>query len=283
MEFPVIRMRKNEYPESVREIPAPPPYLYRRGSPVTRQPAVAVIGSRQPSPYGTAACEHLIRGLAPYAVTIVSGLSPGIDSTAHTAAGEADLATVAVIGSGLNDAELCPRSNTRLAKHILSTGGTLLSEFRPETPGTPYTLLARRRIIAGLADLLIVIECAARSDIRVTAELALEYGKDVGAVPHDIFSETGGGTNTIIRQGAHVIRNAHDIVRILNMDEPEETGMIPLTREEKTVYTALARPKTKGVLLEETNFPPHLLTSTVASLTMKHLVTESFGALRRRR
>lgn len=283
MDFPVFVIPPETYPRALREVPRPPRHLYYRGVPLTERRTVAVIGTRRPSAYGTAVCEKIILDLAGYPVTIVSGLTPGIDSVAHTAALEAGLAVAVVVSSGLDDSVLSPRFNIRLAHTILSRNGTLLSEFGSMVQGTTHTSLFCNRLIAGLSDIVVVVECETKSGSRVIAGLAAEYGKDVGAVPHSIFSRTGAGTNALIRQGAHIIRSGYDIISILGLDEVSGgiPSLVTLTREERIVHRVLAEPRTREDLSDETNLSPQMLDSVLVSLEMKSLITESLGRFMR--
>ena len=218
MEYPISVLRPADYPPLLREIPTVPEQLYLRGLPLTEENrSIAIVGARKHSAYGAEACNTLISGLAGYPVTIISGLAVGIDAIAHSSALQYHLPTIAVVGSGLDNTTIYPSVNRPLAQRILAHNGTLLSELPAHEPGTKHTFPARNRIIAGLAELVIAIECAERSGTRITTALAVDYGRDVGALPHSIFSQTGAGTNSLLQQGAHVIRHSNDILALLNI------------------------------------------------------------------
>ena len=284
--YPIQTVPSKHYPRSLREIPQKPKQLYIRGVPIdTTQRIIAVVGARRYSMYGKKACEKIIADLAPYPITIVSGLAIGIDAIAHQSALDAGLTTVAVIGSGLAEDTLYPSSNRTLARRILENGGTLISELDPKTFAARHTFPSRNRIMAGLAELVIAVECEERSGTRITTRLATDYNKEVGAIPHSVFSETGAGTNALIQQGAHIIRSGKDIADILGLDSTKKhnagTNLSTLTREEQKVYTALTNPKTKTAIAQETNLPAHKLSAVLAGLEMKGLVTEIFGTVQR--
>ena len=207
------------YPTALREIPQVPERLYLRGAlPDWSRALVAVVGARHHSDAGKKACEHIVAGLAPYPVTVVSGLAIGLDSIAHEAALRAGIPAVAVLGSGIDDSVLYPRRNRGLAHRILDAGGALIAEMPPLVRATPQSFPRRNRIIAGLSVMAVAVECALRSGTRITAALALEYNREVGAVPHDIFSVVGAGTNELIARGAHVVRSGDDIAAVLGID-----------------------------------------------------------------
>lgn len=206
------------YPSVLCEIPQVPKQLYIRGTvPDWSRHFVAVVGARQHTSYGKAVCEHIVAGLASYPVTVVSGLAIGLDGVAHAAALRVGLPTVAVLGSGLSDAVLYPKSNRVLAQQIIASGGTLVSELAPNARANRSTFPQRNRLIAGMSCMTIAVECARRAGTQITASLALEYNREVGAVPHSIFSAVGVGTNDLIARGAHVIRSGEDVAAVLGL------------------------------------------------------------------
>ena len=286
MEYPIKQLYKDSFPQSINELPQPPKELYVRGAPLSKmQPyVIAMVGARLHSTYGKLACEKIIRDLSGSPITIISGLAIGMDSIVHKSAIEYGLHTVAVLGSGLDDSVLYPATNTKLAHQILDSGGSLISETKPKTRATKYSFPQRNRLMASLSQLTVAVECEERSGTRITTRLANEYGKDVGAVPHNIFSEKGRGTNALIAQGAHIIRGANDIKDILGIEysvEKPSKVLDSLTENEKKVYSALKTPMTKTKLTELTAMPPGALQATLATLEMKHLIAETMGKVQR--
>ena len=188
---------KNEFPAAfspLLEIPEPPEKLYYRGAlPDDDTVLLAVVGSRKYSHYGKEACEQVVKGLRGYDITIVSGLALGIDSIAHRSALDAGLKTIAVPGSGLDDDALYPREHLQLAREIVEKGGALVSEYEPDFKATTWSFPRRNRIMAGLSKAVLVVEAERPSGTLITARLALDYGRDVFAVPGSIFSETSRG------------------------------------------------------------------------------------------
>ena len=210
-------LEQKQYPTALREIPSPPEELYLQGAPIdAKKKVVTVVGSRKHSAYAEKACRKIITELTGLPIIIVSGLAIGIDTIAHKAALRAGLTTIAVVGSGLDTSVLYPARNKMLAKKILEKNGTLLSELKPKERAAKHTFPSRNRIMAGLADLVIAIECGMRSGTRITARLAIEYNRELGAVPHSIFSSAG-GSNELLKMGAHVIQSGGDVAEIVGL------------------------------------------------------------------
>ena len=206
-----------DYPERLLHIPSTPPVLFYRSSlssplALLAEPSVAVIGTRQPSPYGEEAATRISRDLTLNGVLVVSGLAIGIDTCAHAGALDAGGQTVAVLANGIDG--IYPRENGRLADRIVARG-VLLSEMPPGTPPKANLFPARNRIISGLCDATAVIEAAARSGTMITAGCALDQGRDVFAVPGSIFNERSDGTNQLIKEGAYVLTGVEDILERL--------------------------------------------------------------------
>ncbi len=200
------------YPVQLRSVSAPPP-LYIRGTLLHEDAlAVAIVGSRQASPYGLGVAETLARDLAVRGITIVSGLARGIDTAAHRGALAAGGRTLAVFGCGLD--HTYPPENRALAAEIAARGA-LLSPFPQGTPPLPHHFPERNRIIAGLALGTVVVEAAESSGALITAGLAGELGRLVFAVPGRTTSPLSRGTNGLIRDGATLIRDWMDVVNEL--------------------------------------------------------------------
>lgn len=172
-------------------------------------PAVAIVGTRRASPEGLRVAAELGRGLAAAGVTVVSGMALGVDSAAHEGALEAGGATIAVLGCGADVAY--PRSKGALYRRIVAEGA-VVSEMPPGAAPRRWTFPARNRIIAGLAQATIVVEAAQRSGSLITAEFALELGREVLAVPGSVRSWRSDGTNALIRDGATLVRDARDVL-----------------------------------------------------------------------
>ena len=266
------------------EIPNISNELYIRGkNPDTKRMFVTIVGARRNTSYGAMACERIISGLAGYEVTIVSGLAIGIDSIAHKCALKYNLPTIAVLGSGLDDSVLYPRTNYNLAHKILESGGALLSELSPKEKAARYTFLSRNRFMAGMSTLTIVAECARHSGTMVTAKLATEYNREVSAIPGPIFSDVSEGANLLISEGAHVVTSADDVLNLLNIEKQVDLFPTPadLTEEEKKVLDTITEPITKDALMAEVDIPAHIVQSTITHLEIKKLLREVGGKLYR--
>lgn len=236
------------YPSLLREIYAPPPVLLVRGTfplPVDEQ-AIAVVGTRVPTMYGRQVTTELTRSLASTGIPVVSGLATGVDAIAHETTVESGGRTIAVLGSGVD--EIYPPQNKKLAERILSSGGAIISEYPLGTKPTPYNFPQRNRIIAGLVRGVLVTEGKEKSGSLITAELALEFGREVFAVPGSIFSANSIGPNRLISSGARMCTSAEVICDFLNIKNlPREIStstIISGTAEEVTLLRALSHEPT---------------------------------------
>lgn len=206
----VMTFADADYPERLREIFDPPPVLWVRGDrSLLSRPAIAVVGTRGPSPYGTGMAEMLSRDLAARRMVILSGMARGIDTAAHKGALEAGGRTVAVWGTGLD--VVYPKENKRLAEDIVLTGGAIISEQPMGTFPAPQNFPLRNRVISGISVGVLVVEASEQSGTRITARCALEQNRDVYAVPGNVTSRNAWGPNTLIKQGAKLVATWEDI------------------------------------------------------------------------
>jgi len=212
----LVCLHDPEYPANLRQMAIPPPLLYYLG---TLQPfdeaAVAVIGSRKMSHYGSDSACDIAGGLARAGVTVVSGLAIGVDGAAHRAALDAGGRTLAVLGSGL--ARVHPKQHTQLAKSVVENGA-LISELPMNMPPDAGSFPRRNSIIAGLSLGVVVIEAAVRSGTFITAGNALDENRAVFAVPGDISRVNSIGTNQLIREGARLVTSAQDVLEDLQLE-----------------------------------------------------------------
>src|SRR3954447_6997467 len=198
----VRRLRRCDLPELLRQIHDPPRALFLRGAgdaDVLCRPTVAVVGARACSPYGAQVARMLGREFAAAGLVVVSGLARGVDGEAHRGALEAGGLTVAVLGGGID--RDYPAAHAELARRIRERG-LVVSEYEPGVEPAPWRFPARNRIIAGLSAATIVVEARERSGALITADLALEEGRDVLAVPGEITSPLSAGTNALLKLGA---------------------------------------------------------------------------------
>ena len=199
-----------EYPERLKEIYDPPPVLWVKGdTKLLSRPAIAVVGTRHPTPYGTGMAEMLARDLAARRLLIVSGMARGIDSCAHRGALLARMATVAVWGTGVD--VVYPKENKKLAEEILETGGAIVSELPLGTFPAPQNFPRRNRILSGLSIAVLVVEAGENSGTRVTARCAAEQNRDLYAVPGNVTSKGSWTPYSLIKQGAKLVATWEDV------------------------------------------------------------------------
>ncbi|MDE2179336.1 MAG: DNA-processing protein DprA [candidate division NC10 bacterium] len=282
--FGLIRFGDGEYPELLAAIHSPPPILYLRGTvrPEDRV-AVAIVGSRMASPYGSAMAEQISGELAQRGVTIVSGMARGIDAAAHRGALRAGGRTIAVLGCGLG--VTYPSEHAELADQIAAQGA-LISEFPIFTPPKPSHFPQRNRIISGLARGVVVIEAGLDSGALITANYALEQGRDVFAVPGQVTSRFSRGCHQLIKAGAKLTEGWEDIWEDIEpqVATPVQTVLdLPLVRsplepeETLIVDTLEAGPLQIDDLISRTQLPAGQMASLLLSLMLKGVIEELPG------
>ena len=284
MQYEIKKLTKEEIPESLFEIPQPPEQMYLVGNmPTEGNCLLAVVGSRKYSNYGKEVCEKLIEGLKGQPVTILSGLALGIDSIAHREALKNNIQTIAIPGSGLDPSVLYPTSHLNLAKEIVEKGGGLLSEFEPTFRATPYSFPQRNRIMAGLADAVLIIEAEKKSGTLITSRLATDYNKDVLAVPGNIFSKTSEGPHMLIRLGATPITCVNDLLEALRL-EPEQQvlNFEECTEDELKILNLLGSPISRDELFEKAGIEIQKINSILMMLEIKGFIIESAGMISRK-
>jgi DNA processing protein len=210
-----ITIFEPDYPPILREIYQPPWVLYAKGDISTLQmdPKLAVVGSRQVTGYGRSAIRKIFPGLMERGVLIVSGLAAGVDAEAHETAISLGGRTIGVIAGGLN--HIYPRANKQLAGRMMKDQ-LVISEYPPDTRPERWQFPMRNRIISGLSQGTLIIEAKSKSGSLITANYAVNEGREVFALPGSIFSPTSAGTNELIQQGAKLITSADDILEELN-------------------------------------------------------------------
>lgn len=279
-------LEPKNFPPQFAHIPQPPKTLYYQGTlPNWNSNFLTVVGSRKFSQYGKEACEHLIAGLTGYPIVIVSGLALGIDSIAHRAALRHKLTTIAFPGSGLDHSVLYPPSNKNLADAIVEAGGAIVSEFDPLLRAAQYTFPQRNRLMAGLSQATLIIEASEKSGTLITARLALDYNREVLALPGSIFNPGSHGPNQLIREGATPITSATDILDVFGLVEQETKKAIPnpsdLTEPEQAIYRLLAQENlTRDRLIASLTFDIITINTTLSLMEIKGLITESDGEFR---
>jgi DNA processing protein len=210
----VVTICDKKYPELLKHIYDPPAVIYVKGELVESEDLLAVVGSRRATAYGLNMAESLAYELSGNGLTIVSGMARGIDSRAHNGALKAGGRTIAVLGCGLDI--IYPSENKELMKRICDNGA-VISEYLQDIPPIPFNFPARNRIISGISKGVAVIEANEKSGSLITANFALEQGRDVFAVPGNINSSNSAGTNRLIRDGAKIVLDVKDILDELKL------------------------------------------------------------------
>jgi DNA processing protein len=242
----VLTQEDDDYPPLLKEIYDPPFCLFVRGKlNLKNSYPLAVVGTRKCSLYGRQVTQEIVNELAGHGLTIVSGLALGIDGIAHETTLDAGGKTIAVLGSGINRHHIYPAVHRQLADRIIEKGGAVISEFPPGTLPSKFTFPRRNRIVSGISLGTLVVEAPEKSGALITSSCALDHDREVFAVPHPITSVTGTGPNKLIKEGAHIILNAKDIINILNLKElqtfTQNTIVIPDTPAEAALLEHLSR------------------------------------------
>ena len=204
------------YPEKLRNIPDPPPFIYVDGNlKLLNSNCIAIIGSRNCSENGKKIAQKFSSELSTVGITIVSGLAVGIDSVAHESSYNKPGKTIAVLGSGLN--KIFPEDNKSLCQKILNNNGLIISEYSPDEEATSSNFLHRNRIISGLSLGLLIVEALPRSGTSNTAKHARSQNKPIYTVPHEIWDSRGIGTNRLLKKDAKLITDTSEILKDLNL------------------------------------------------------------------
>lgn len=268
------------YPMRLKQCVDSPLMLYYKGNAdLNQQRIVSIVGTRRATGYGKRICNELVEGLASLGVLITSGLAYGIDTSAHKAALDAGLPTVAVLGHGLD--RIYPQLNKPLAGRMVQQGG-LLTEFLSETNPDRENFPKRNRIVAGIADATIVIEAGVKGGALITAEIANSYNRDVFAVPGRIGDEFSAGCNNLIRTNrAALVQSAGDVKYIMNWDAPhalvspvQRELFISLSADEENLLSILKQRGDCGIdmLCQETQLMPTKVASALLNLEFEGIV-----------
>ena len=216
MKIEEISINNNEYPQILRNIYDPPLKLYVLGNKkILNQKGIAIVGSRDATKYGKKVAFKFAKELSEQGINIISGLAIGIDSYAHFGNLQAHGTnqtvgkTIAVLGSGIDN--IYPKENIEIARKIIYTGGCIISEYPCGTKPDKLHFPQRNRIISGLSNGVLVVEASKKSGALITADFALEQGKEVFAVPGEITNENSQGTNELISDGARIVLSVKDI------------------------------------------------------------------------
>jgi DNA processing protein len=277
VQFALLTPQDPEYPAALRAIADPPQTLYVRGKLVEAdRTAVAVVGSRRASPYGVAVAEWLGRELARNGVTVVSGLARGIDAAAHRGALQGGGRTIAVLGCGVDI--IYPPEHGRLVAQITGAGA-VLSEYPPGTPPLKHQFPRRNRLISGLALGVVVVEGREDSGALITADCALDQGREVFAVPGPVFAQTSVLPHRLLQQGAKLATTVEDILEELHLPmRPVLTPSVALIGAQAAVYAQLTLdPQHIDVVALRSGLPIAEVARTIVALELQGMVRALAG------
>ncbi len=285
---------EKDYPPNLLQIHDPPPCLYHKGD-INKDDnlAIAIVGARHATHYGITIAERIAGELAARGITIVSGMARGIDTAAHRGALKGGGRTIAVLGSGLD--VIYPAENTKLFQEI-THNGAVISEFPLSTPPLPRNFPMRNRVISGLSLGTLVIEASLKSGSLITAQMALDQGREVFAVPGNINSKTSMGTNKLIKDGAKLVECTDDILEELTpqLNFPATTRTVSkkatsevrirqdrtstLNPNEKSVWNCLSDdPKHIDKIINENQLKGSSIYAILLNLELKSLIQEHPG------
>jgi DNA processing protein len=240
----LVVLGDQDYPDLWHNIAqAPALFFYKGNGDNLNTKSVAVVGSRKMTDYGHRIMQQVLSPVFTKGITVVSGLAYGVDAAAHQLAIASHAPAVAVLGNGID--QIYPQRNTVLAKNILESGGTLVSEYLPQTEARPEYFPQRNRLVAGLSDATVVVEGALKSGSLITARLANDFGRSVWAVPGDIFRVNSAGCNQLIFQGeAAALTSAEFLLESLNLEKAIPLHKIDLTSDELVLVKKLRQKNT---------------------------------------
>jgi DNA processing protein len=276
----VLTWADPEYPAKLKEIDQPPPVLYLRGNFSSEDAwAVAIVGTRAVTAYGRQVAEETAAALAQNGVTVVSGLARGVDAVAHSAALKAGGRTLAILGSGVD--RIYPPEHRAMAEKI-ALQGAVISDYAPGTPPESANFPPRNRIISGLSLAVVVIEAAETSGALITAAFAAEQGRDVFALPGNIFAHQSKGTNPLIASGAKPLLVARDILDALdltrNVERREIRKVLPADPTEASLFQVIgSQPLHVDEIRAQTGLPIDQVSSTLAMMEIKGLIRQVGG------
>ena len=280
----IVTLKDDDYPKRLRDIYDPPALLYVRGE-LRRvdELAIAIVGSRKTSPYGRWITEKIGQDLARHGVTVVSGMARGIDSVAHMGALQGGGRTIAVLGCGVD--VIYPSENRNLFTQIIEHGA-VLSEFPMGSPPEGGHFPRRNRIISGLSMGVVIVEAGSKSGSLITANYALEQGREVFAIPGNVGAQGSRGTNQLIKEGAKLVESSEDILEEILPQWRREEKTLPiiespapdLTEEEEILYKLLGEtPLHIDAIIRESQLDPGKVSSLLLNLELKGLISQSPG------
>lgn len=277
MNYNFITIKDDVYPECLKEISNPPLKLYYKGNLdlLKEERLIAVVGTRNPSSYGKLCCEYMVKKMTGANITIVSGFAKGIDSIAHKTSLLTDGKTIAVIASGLDI--VYPASNLSLYREI-EEKGLILSEYEAGVKPFKGNFPQRNRIIAGLSKGTIVVESKNRGGSLITADLALEFNRDVYAVPGDVFSEYSRGCNNLIRDSrAKSLSNINELLEDYSWEVEEKNDSNKYTKNQILILNCLSSEKNLDSILLETKIKETEILAELMTLEIMGVIKSIAG------
>jgi DNA processing protein len=278
--FAWIRRSDSRFPRGLAEIHDPPPGIFVRAArplAIDACPTVAIVGARACSSYGAAVATELARDLAAAGVLVVSGLARGVDAAAHRGALQRGT-TLAVLGCGVD--RDYPRAHATLAAEI-ARSGWIVSEYPPGVEPAPWRFPARNRIVAGLAQVTVVVEARERSGALITADLALDEGREVLAVPGEITSQLSRGTNALLRLGATPVTCAADVLDALGVEPPRAPAPAALAEPLRAICAIVGDGAIDAdTIVRSTGLATGAVAAALAELELLGLVMQSDGLYR---
>ena len=277
MNYNFITIKDDVYPECLKEISNPPLKLYYKGNLdlLKEERLIAVVGTRNPSSYGKLCCEYMVKKMTSANITIVSGFAKGIDSIAHKTSLLTDGKTIAVIASGLDI--VYPASNLSLYREI-EEKGLILSEYEAGVKPFKSNFPQRNRIIAGLSKGTIVVESKNRGGSLITADLALEFNRDVYAVPGDVFSEYSKGCNNLIRDSrAKSLSNINELLEDYSWEVEEKNDSNKYTKNQILILNCLSSEKNLDGILAETKIKETEILAELMTLEIMGVIKSITG------
>jgi len=276
----ILTWEDDLYPPRLKEIDQAPPVLYVRGAIINEDFwAVAVVGTRRVSAYGRQVAEELASFLGANGVTVVSGLARGVDAIAHLSTLKAGGRTIAVMGCGVD--RIYPPEHAQLAEKIMGSGA-LISDYAPGTPPDASNFPPRNRIISGFSMATIVVEAGETSGALITAQFAIDQGREVFAVPGNILALQSKGTNRLIAQGARPMLSVRDLLDVLNLTRVTEQRLVrkvlPADETESKLMSVLTHePLHIDEIRNQTSLPIERVSATLVMMELKGLVRQVGG------
>ncbi len=277
----ILTIEDDSYPELLKNIYDPPVVLYAKGKIKIDEISIGIVGARSATSYGLNVSYDMANKISQYDITVTSGLAKGIDTCAHKGTLKNKKRTIAVLGCGLDI--VYPAENKWLLEEIISCGGLVITEYLPKTRPMPYNFPARNRIISGISRGILVVEAGIKSGSLITADFALEQGREVFAIPGNIGYKNSEGTNTLIKDGAKLVTCVEDIIEEIsgiNIKPKCERKYSNLNDlEKKIVFCLESKPMHIDLVAKETNLALKDVNAVLIMLELRGIVKQNDGKI----